>query len=232
MKKKIVSIFILLLCCKVLWAQDTLQPFYKDIQAFKKQDSTNFPPKKAILFIGSSSFTKWVDVQDYFPRHTIINRGFGGSSLPDVIRYANDIVFPYQPKQIIIYCGENDIAGSDSITSKIVFNRFKQLFQLIRSRMPRVPIAFVSMKPSPSRERLWPKMVEGNILIKNYLKTKWGTAFIDVYHKMFNKDGRVMKDIFIEDDMHMNAKGYAIWQKIIESYLLPSSSISLKGSPL
>ena len=79
-------------------------PFYNDIQQFKKQDSIHFPGKQQILFVGSSSFTKWTDIQDYFPSYPIINRGFGGSSLPDVIHYADDIIFPYQPKQIIIYC--------------------------------------------------------------------------------------------------------------------------------
>lgn len=220
MIKKIKAFFIFLLLSNLLVAQDVKPPFYNDIQSFKKQDSSNFPPKYAILFAGSSSFTKWVDVPDYFPGHTILNRAFGGSSLPDLIRYANNIIFPYQPKQVIIYCGENDLAASDTITGKIVSERFKQLFQLIRNRMPRVPIAYVSMKPSPSREKLWPEMVQGNLLIKNYLKTKQGTAYIDVYHPMFNKDSTVMKDIFLEDNLHMNAKGYIIWQKIIEPYLV------------
>lgn len=196
-------------------------PFYNDIQQFKKLDSVHFPAKHSILFVGSSSFTKWTDVQDYFPGYSIINRGFGGSSLPDVIRYANDIIFPYQPKQIVIYCGENDLAGADTtISGKIVLERFKQLFVLIRKHFPKVPVAYVSMKPSPSRENLWPKMVAGNSLIKNYLSKQKRTAFIDVYYKMFNEDGTVMKDIFIEDNLHMNAKGYAIWQKIIAPFLL------------
>src|SRR4051794_39345746 len=86
-------------------AQDTA--FQKDIQDFKKQDSTSFPPRNAIVFVGSSSFTKWKDVQDYFPNYKIVNRGFGGSTLPDVIRYVNDIIIPYHPKQVVIYCGDN-----------------------------------------------------------------------------------------------------------------------------
>ena len=164
-KKILLSCFLLLLCV-TLKAQ---APFYEEIQQFKKLDSIHFPPKNAILFVGSSSFRKWTDLQDYFPAYTIINRGFGGSGLPDVIRYANDIIFPYQPKQIIVYCGENDLASADSISSEIVFDRFKQLFLLIRTQLPNVPIAFVSMKPSPSREKLWPKMIAGNSLIKKYL---------------------------------------------------------------
>src|SRR5437867_1345584 len=88
----------------------TNPPYYDDIQAFKKQDQSKFPSKKKILFVGSSSFTMWKDVASYFPKHTIINRGFGGSTLPDVIRYKEDIIYPYKPKQVVIYCGENDFA--------------------------------------------------------------------------------------------------------------------------
>ena len=195
-------------------------PFYSDIQSFKKQDSIHFPPRNAILFVGSSSFTKWTDVQDYFPGYTIINRGFGGSSLTDVIRYADDIIFPYLPKQVVIYCGENDIAGSDTVSVQTVFNRFKQLFKMIRSRFENVSVSYISMKPSPSRQHLMPKFEEANELIKNYLGKKKKAVFIDVYYKMLNADGTPMKDIFIEDSLHMNAGGYAIWQKIIQPYLL------------
>lgn len=215
-----ISIFLICFICfsgKVV-AQNS--PFYKEIQAFKKLDSIKPPTKNAILLIGSSSFKNWVDVQNYFPLFPIVNRGFGGSSLPDVIRFADDVIFPYEPKQILIYCGENDLASADSVTAKMVFNRFKELFQIIRGRLPKVPVAFVSMKPSPSRERLWPKMIEGNSLIKNYLKKKRNTTFIDVYSKMFDANGEVMKDIFLKDNLHMNAKGYALWQKIIAPYLL------------
>lgn len=195
-------------------------PFYDEIQFFKKNDSLGFPPKNAILFVGSSSFTKWTDVQHYFLKHKIINRSFGGSNLLDVIRYAGDVIKPYHAKQIVIYCGENDLASSDTVSAKIVLNRFKKLFNIIRNYDPSVPVAFVSLKPSPTRKQLWPKMEKANTLIKTFLATKRRTAFIDVYHKMFNKNGTVMQEIFVEDNLHMNAKGYTIWQKAIEPYLV------------
>ena len=214
-------IFVIAAWCCFNTSSAQTEPFYNDIQSFKKQDSAHFPAKHAILFVGSSSFTKWIDIQNYFLGYTIINRGFGGSSLPDVIHFANDIIIPYHPKQIVIYCGENDLAGNDTtVNGKVVFDRFKQLFMLVRKQLPKVPIAFVSMKPSPSRQHLLPKMIEGNSLIKKYLAKQKNTAFIDVYHKMFNTDDTVMDDIFIEDNLHMNAKGYAIWQKAIAPFLL------------
>lgn len=221
MKQLIVGlkIFFLLLCVTpYLHAQDA--PFHSEIGSFRKQDSLHFPPAHAILFVGSSSFTKWTDVQDYFPGYTIINRGFGGSSLPDVIYYADDIIFPYDPKQIVIYCGENDLAASDTVTANLVFSRFTHLFDLIRNKMPQVPIAFISLKPSPSRVALMGKMVDANAMIKDFLKNKKNADFIDVYSKMLNADGTPIKDIFVSDNLHMNAKGYAIWKQIIAPYLI------------
>ncbi len=216
--KQLLALCMLLLT--VAFASAQTAPFYNDIQSFKKQDSIKMPPQKAILFVGSSSFTKWRDVQEYFPNHIIINRGFGGSTLQDVIRYAKDIIIPYKANQVVIYCGENDLASSDTVTAEMVAQRFKQLFAIIRKKGHAVPVAFVSLKPSPSRRRLWPKMEAANKLIKDYLALKKKAAFIDVYHPMFNADGTVMQDIFIEDNLHMNAKGYAIWQKIMEPYLV------------
>ena len=196
------------------------QPFADEIAAFKKQDSIAFPPKHAILFVGSSSFRKWQDVSAYFPNYTIINRGFGGSTLPDMIRYEQDIIFRYQPKQIVIYCGENDVASSDTVTAQILFERFKKLYSDIRMVMPAVPLLFVSLKPSPSRWQMRDRMIAANKLIKKYLKKKNNAAFVSVWNDMLGADGKPMPDIFVGDNLHMNAKGYAIWQKLIEPYLL------------
>lgn len=198
------------------------QPFANEIAAFKKQDSMSFPPKQAILFTGSSSFTIWKDVQDYFPGYTIINRGFGGSSLTDLIHYQNDVIYPYQPKQVIIYCGENDIAGDSALTGRMVFEWFKQLYKSIKKEMPGVPICYISMKPSPSRWHWRSRMMEGNDMIRKFLtrKKKHHDKYIDVWDAMLGKDGQPLAHIFLEDKLHMNAEGYAIWQKILLPYLI------------
>ncbi len=209
-----------LLAGPVLIAQDTHPPFWDEIQAFKREDSIHPPAKNSILFVGSSSFNFWKSVQQDFPGYRIINRGFGGSSLPDVIRYQDDIIYPYQPKQIVIYCGENDLAASDTVSADLVVSRFKQLFNSIRQKLPKAPIVFVSIKPSPSRQRLMPKMQESNAKIKMFLQQMKNTVFIDVYHKMLNEDGTPKDELFIEDKLHMNSKGYSIWQKSIKPYLL------------
>ena len=196
------------------------QPFENDIKAFKTKDSSAFPPKNAILFIGSSSFTYWTDVQQAFPGYTIVNRGFGGSTLPDVIRYTSDIIIPYHPKQVVIYCGDNDLAASDTITPETVAQRFRELFYLIRKDLPKAKISFVSIKPSPSREHLMSKARKANSLVQTFLKKQKNTSFIDVYHPMLATNQKPRPDIFVEDNLHMNKKGYQIWQKTIKPHLL------------
>ncbi len=218
--KKIIFRIFLLCFITVLAVVARGQNFAGEIAAFKKQDAVSFPQKNAILFTGSSSFTNWQDVQEYFPNFPIINRGFGGSSLTHLIQYENDIIIPYQPKQVVIYCGENDIAGSDSVTGKMVAERFIQLFQDIRRQLPGTHIAFISMKPSPSRWHMKERLMEGNQLIKTFLKKQSNAAYINIWNAMLGTDGKPMQAIFIEDNLHMNANGYAIWQKIIEPYLL------------
>ena len=219
-----------LLACNTNSKPDTeivaTPPFWNDIQNFKKQDSISFPPKNAILFIGSSSFTMWKDVQDYFPNYTIVNRGFGGSTLSDQIRYANDIIFPYEPKQIVVYCGENDLASSDTVSAAVVVDRFKQLYQIIRARS-KAPILYISMKPSPSRRHLFQKMQEANQSIALFLSQSdilhsvtSKNVGIDIHQKMLTTAGEPIPELFLADSLHMNAKGYAIWKKEIEPYLM------------
>ena len=217
--------FFILLCFQTAVAYSQEQkPYWNEIKAFQLQDSLQPQPKGAILFVGSSSFRLWKDVDKAFPGHTIINRGFGGSSLPHLIQYADEIIFQYQPKQIVIYCGENDLTA-EGITGDTVFQRFKNLFSIIRNRLTNVPIVFVSIKPSPSRWHLKGKMITANRLIKNFLATKKNTAFVNVWALMLDKNGKPREELFVADRLHMNDEGYAVWTKKLKPYLLNTKQL-------
>ncbi|WP_281228582.1 GDSL-type esterase/lipase family protein [Flavobacterium aquiphilum] len=186
-------------------------PFYGDIQAFKKEDSLKTPIKNPVLFVGSSSFTKWTHLQQDFPSVPLINRGFGGSTLLDVIRFQNEIIFKYHARKIVIYCGENDIASSEKVTPTEVFNRFKTLYKNIRKQEPNVPIIYISIKPSPSRWQMKERQIETNKLIENYINKNHNIIFVNIWDKMLDANGNPKEDIFGSDRLHMNEKGYQIW---------------------
>ena len=201
-------------------AQEKEPPYWNDIKEFKKSDSLHFPAPNQILFVGSSSFRLWNDLQNSFPGYPIINRGFGGSSLKDVNYYYRDIIVPYRAKQIVIYCGDNDFAQNETLPVDSVVRRFEMLVGKIRADDKNVKITYVSIKPSPSRKELAPKFIEANGRISQFLKGQKNTSFVDVYHKMLDKKGAPLKAIFKQDSLHMNAQGYAIWRKAIRPQLL------------
>jgi beta-glucosidase len=202
------------------------QTFQADIAAFKNQDRVNPPKKGSILFTGSSSFTMWKDYQRYFPNFDIINRGFGGSTLADQMTHYKDATLPYQPRQIVMYCGENDFANDEKLTPKDVFARFVTLFEQIRRDNPTVQVSYISMKPGPSRVHLMPKYKKGNELIRKYLLKQTNTSYIDVYSKMLDAQGKPRPELFLEDMLHMNEMGYKIWQSAMAPALLPSPEMA------
>lgn len=216
------SLFLLLyfFLQTLLNAQSVESPYAADIIRFRQYDSLNPPPANPILFIGSSSFTMWKDVTDYFPGKPILNRAYGGSCLTDLIRDYPLTVIPYKPKQIVIYCGENDFAREDTLQPKDILERFSRLFSIIRTNLPETKITFVSMKPSPSRWHLREKYLEGNRLIRNYIRKQENASYIDVWSKMLNDNKEPRPEIFLEDQLHMNSQGYLVWKKAIYRHLI------------
>ncbi|MBE7172103.1 MAG: G-D-S-L family lipolytic protein [Williamsia sp.] len=218
MRKTVLLTGIFFIFLSNLQAQ-TAPPFWQDIVQFKKQDSAQAPPSRPIVFTGSSSFTKWKDLNKDFAGYPVLNRGFGGSVLTDVIRYAYDVIIRYKPKQVVIYCGENDLASADSISAAEVVLRVKTLFGIIRTNLPDATIDYVSIKPSPVRASIQSKVKVANRQIKAFFSTQKKAAFIDLYDAMLDSKGAMREELYVEDRLHMKPEGYAIWKKIILPYL-------------
>jgi lysophospholipase L1-like esterase len=119
----------------------------------------------------------------------------------------------------VIYCGENDLASSEQVTADTVLQRFTTLFAMIRTKLPHTPILYLSMKPSPSRRKYLPAMQEGNQKIKAFLALHPQCSFLDIYTPMLAADGNIRGEIFTADSLHMNKKGYALWQPLLEPFL-------------
>ncbi|ACU07018.1 hypothetical protein FIC_00560 [Flavobacteriaceae bacterium 3519-10] len=208
--KKLTAFLVLLFFWSTATAQ-TKPAFWNEIQQFKKADAEKLPESNGVLLIGSSSFTMWKDIANYFPGTTFINRGFGGSSLYDLNFYSAELLQPYNPKQILIYCGENDFAGDENLKPRDVLNRFKHFYSDIRKYHPNVPVAYISIKMSPSRKHLWPKFTATNSLIRNFMRRNQNAEYIDITKAMAGKDGQPRNELFLEDQLHMTPEGYKIW---------------------
>ncbi len=190
------------------------QPFENEIRAFERQDSVSPPPANPIVFVGSSSIRFWSSLAQDFPGKPVLNRGFGGSELSDVIRYSDQIITKYKPRQIILYAGENDVATGKK-TGKETYERFVMLFKYVRFKLPNVPFVFISIKPSPSRRQYAPEMDEANRLIESYLKKEENARFVDIRPAMLGPNGQPIPALFRSDSLHMLPAGYERWTEVL-----------------
>ena len=188
-----------------------------DVHAFEQADSAQRPPTKSILFVGSSSIRMWETLAHDFPDLPVINRGFGGSELHDVVHYADRIVLPYKPRVIVVYAGDNDLANGRQ--PEQVASDFRRLARTVHRTLPRTRIVFVSVKPSPSRWNLADKMRATNTLVRRYVKTDKRLAYADVFTPMLGSDGRPRRELFRDDSLHMTPAGYELWTSVIRPYL-------------
>jgi lysophospholipase L1-like esterase len=189
----------------------------KEMLAFAKQDAQTAPPEHPIIFTGSSSIRRWSTLADDFPGLPVMNRGFGGSEVFDSFNYAQLTVIKYQPRLVVFYAGGNDIAGGK--TPQRVFTDFKAFVAKVHAALPECRICYISNAPNPSRWKMIDKMIETNRLMEEFTKSDKRLQFINVYPHMLGPDGTPKPDIFVSDNLHMNAKGYAIWKEVVGPYL-------------
>ncbi|HET6569328.1 MAG TPA: SGNH/GDSL hydrolase family protein [Rhodothermales bacterium] len=193
-------------------AQAQTGRFADEIAAFEQWDQKNTPPQDAILFVGSSSIRMWTTAQD-FPMFKVINRGFGGSEISDVLAYFDQVVSKYQPRAIVMYVGDNDIAAGEP--PEQVAGDFESFVTRVRSRMGATPIFYISIKPSLARWDQWPLMKQANDLIQARAGEAENVYFVDTATPMLGPDGKPQADLFQEDGLHMSRAGYEIWDGIL-----------------
>lgn len=187
------------------------------IAKFERDDQRNPQEPGALLFVGSSSIAMWADVGDYFPGYRILNRGFGGSNFSDLLYYAHRLIYPYHPSRIFIYEGDNDLAAGDDPNE--ILATAKKLRKQIRDNLGDTPVVFISPKPSIARWGLREKYETLNTKLKAYAMNEPNTEFADVWTPAIGPDGKVLSHIFKSDNLHMNADGYKIWQKVLLPYV-------------
>lgn len=193
------------------------EKFREEIEQLTANDQS-VSRKDVILFTGSSSVRMWKDINAYFPKHNIINRGFGGSQTSDLLYYFDKLILPYKPKKIFIYEGDNDINAGK--TPEQILRTTDSLVVLIRQKVSKhVPIFFITPKPSIARWSLKSAYEDYNRKLKAWAAGKPYVQVIDVWMPMLDENGVVLQDVFIEDRLHMNKKGYDIWAKTIGPFL-------------
>lgn len=185
------------------------EPWAADIARFEAEDRAAPPAPGGAVVVGSSSVRGWRTLVADLAPLPVVNRGFGGARLADVLRYAHRIVIPRRPSVVVVYAGENDLAAGG--TPAQVEADFRALVGRVHAALPQARIAFVSIKPSPARWAQAEAQREANRRIAAVAAGDARLAYLDVTADMLGANGRPRPELFLADSLHMTPAGYALW---------------------
>lgn len=208
-------VFLSLISISVL-AQDASRFQQEIMEIQEKYDSLWDNTKETIVFTGSSSIRLWKDLQETYPKYQIVNSGFGGSEASDLLTYTQELILQYNPKKVFIYEGDNDINANKK--PKDIISVFKEIILKIKNSNPETWIVIISAKPSLTRWHLKGKYKSLNRRFNRLCKKEQYVDYANIWNIMLDRK-KLRQDIFIEDGLHMNAKGYELWDQIISNYI-------------
>ncbi len=186
---------------------------------FRLEDDINPKPSGAIVATGSSSMRFWDHrIHEDLAPLTIISRGFGGSNMNDVLTYLDDLVLKHDPRAVMIYEGDNDVA--DGVPADTIVATFRETFSRIHAHNDDIRIYIVAVKPSLLRTAMWQEMSEVNRQLTALAETDERITFIDVATPMLKPDGTAREELFVKDGLHMNQQGYDVWRDTVAPLII------------
>lgn len=204
------------------------EPLRREVGALESRLEKAGAAANSVVFFGSSSIRLWSSLDKDFPGRTVVNCGFGGSTLRDWLRYGPRIFARVKPRAIVLYCGENDLARGD--TPEAALQNFQALYGLLNAAYPSVPIAYLSVKPSPLRAHLKANVERFNFLAAEYLRTRKAARFLDIFNALLKPGGELDPALYRPDRLHLSASGYAVLQREVDSFLREAAPLGGAGS--
>lgn len=213
--KSILLIFLSLSTLQFTSAQEI--PFQEEVKNRAKEIDDAGWNKGSAVFTGSSSVRMWENLQEQFPDVAIINSAFGGSQANELLMHLNETVLRYEPSKVFIYEGDNDINAGKEVS--VIMKNLDAIVTGIHDKNPATIVNLIAAKPSPSRWHHKESYLALNDLIRQYATTHDNVNIVNVWDIMLDDSGKPRADIFIEDNLHMNAKGYELWKEIFTPFL-------------
>lgn len=217
--KRLTWILVALFFALPLVAQTNPDPhrFDDEIAAFRAWDAKNAIPKNHVLFVGSSSIRMWKTAH-MFPELPVVNRGFGGAHISDMLFFQQDILLKYgAPDCIVMYCGGNDVA-SGKIADQVIAH-FKSWWSLVQDNFPGAPLVYIPIKPCPDRWEIWQEENKVNIAVKEMSNNDSLLYYADIAAPMLATGQPPDEDLFLDDLLHMSDKGYVLWTDVVQAVL-------------
>lgn len=215
--KRSLLLSIIILACLNFFGQNPAY-FKSEVEIICLQEIPEAEKSDLIVFTGSSSIRYWENLKGSFPNRNVTNNGFGGSHMSDLLYYAGKVIVEFNPVQVFIYEGDNDLDYGKTIDS--IIRDTKNLVSYLQDKLPNCSIMIISAKPSPARWHLKEQFIKLNSEFNKLASQQYNVEFVSIWNIMLDEDGKPISEIYKSDGLHMNEKGYELWTKIITPYML------------
>ena len=210
---------ILVSCSPAKKYVESAKNWETEILALEKKDKENTYPENSILFIGSSSIRLWKNIDKDMAPYPVIQRGVGGAKLSDILVYENRLVNPHKFRAIGVFVANDIHGGKEDRSPEEVLTLYKQLVKNIRKDHKKEPIFFIQITPTESRWHVWDNTLKANNLIKAYSEKSKNLFYIETAPSFLGKDGKPIREYFVDDKLHLTQKGYDVWADVIKKSL-------------
>ncbi|MFT2109918.1 cyclic nucleotide-binding domain-containing protein [Marinomonas sp. 2405UD68-3] len=189
--------------------------FESDIRELEFQLTQKPSDTNPVAFYGSTTIRNWPDLTGQLGHNDIINLGFSAATLEACVYYFERVVVPQKPRSLVLYVGDNDIGNLHN--SNHVIELYIELLQKIDSHLAGIPVTIISIKPSPSRVKQFDTIVKTNESLKRLAITRPNTHYIDLFSPLLNESEEIKMDLFEDNLLHLNSRGYKLWSKHLKS---------------
>lgn len=207
------------------WESEMLQ--------FEELDRTHNYSPESILFTGSSSIRLWETLEEDMYPYPVIQRGFGGSTMEDVLKHSDRYISVHSFSAVVVFVA-NDITGNLNAdkTPAEVRELFEEFINKIRSYDEKAPIFIMAITPTKSRWNVWDESRAANHHLASLADQFEQVLFVPTEDLFLGSDGKPIDNLFVSDQLHLAPSGYELWTRRLRSYLDPALSGSVLGGVL
>ncbi|MDA0939671.1 MAG: GDSL-type esterase/lipase family protein [Bacteroidetes bacterium] len=161
-----------------------------------------------LVLVGSSSFRLWPHTDTVFAGYDVINAGFGGSCFHDAWLLRDTLIYAFEPSVVLLYEGDNDL--NDGLLMEDILADAANLLDDLSRRLPTSEVVVVAPKASRARYHLKDQYLELNAGLRS-IAMDHGAHWVDFWLVQHDAYGRLRDELFIQDQLHLNDAGYAVW---------------------
>jgi lysophospholipase L1-like esterase len=203
-----------------VWDAGWLHRYAADVEELAAKAAADQRKDIDVVFFGSSSIRLWNGLEEMMAPLSVVNRGYGGATVRDILVNYDKLMAHYSPKAFVVFC-DNDICGNEvDLTVSGVLDHYRLLFNRLDQDYPGVPVFFLSWKYSGLRAFMRDTQKLVNDVMADYASSSEQVTFVDVNATLLQPDGDINQSLFESDNLHINRDGYLLWTSVLKPHLL------------